>query len=113
VALVKAIPSRYEVWLISLDPTLGSVIKKTRPCVVVSPDEMNRHLQTIIVAPMTTAPRTYPTRVDLTFQRKAGQIALDQIRTVDRSRMVKRLGKVSQEAADSVSNVLLEMFRRR
>ncbi len=105
-------PRRDEVWLIALDPTLGSEIQKTRPCVVVSPDEANEFLRTVIVAPMTTVERSWPTRVNLTFRRKRGQVALDQLRAVDRQRLVRRLGSVSAKTAESVSSVLVEMFSR-
>jgi mRNA interferase MazF len=101
-----------EVWLISLDPTQGSEIQKTRPCLVVSPDEINRHLRTVVIAPMTTSERPYPTRVSVTFQSKRGQVALDQIRAVDRQRLVRKLGSVSAKTAQSVSAVLVEMFTR-
>ena len=101
---------RFEVHLVSLDPTQGYEIQKTRPCLIVSPDEMNRHIQTVIIAPMTTRGRDYPTRVSCTFQGKSGQIVLDQIRTVDRSRLVKRLGSISKPAQQKVLNVLSEMF---
>ncbi len=103
---------QFEVWLVSLDPTQGFEIRKTRPCVVISPDEMNQYLQTVIIAPMTTASRMYPTRVALTFQRKKGQIALDQIRTVDRQRLVKKLGSLSMATAQAVADVLVEMFTK-
>ena len=103
---------RFEVYLISLDPTKGSEISKTRPCVVVSPDEMNRHIRTVIVAPMTTMARAYPSRVDCSFQGKHGQVVLDQIRTVDKSRLVERLGKLSAATCDKVSDVLVEMFQK-
>ena len=107
-------PRRDEVWLVSLDPTqgAGAEIQKTRPCLVVSPDEMNRYLQTVIVAPMTTAMRPYPTRVPVRFQGKSGQAALDQLRAVDRQRLVRKLGTVSPTAARPASAVLLEMFSR-
>lgn len=105
-------PQRDEVWLVTLDPSTGSEIKKTRPCLVISPDEMNEPLQTVLVAPMTTVLRAYPTRVKLTFRNKAGQVALDQLRAVDRQRLVRRLGTVSTKTAQSVSSVLLEMFGR-
>lgn len=105
-------PKRDEVWLIALDPSKGSEIKKTRPCLVISPDEMNEPLQTVLVAPMTTALRSYPTRVNLTFRNKTGQVALDQLRAVDRQRLVRRLGVVSSKAAREVSSVLVEMFVR-
>ncbi len=105
-------PRRDEVWLVALDPSTGSEIKKTRPCLVISPDEMNEPLQTALVAPMTTTLRAYPTRVNLTFRNKAGQVAVDQLRAVDRQRLVKRLGAVSTKTAHSVSSVLVEMFVR-
>ena len=103
-------PRRFEVWLVSLDPTLGSEIRKTRPCVVVSPNEMNRHLRTFILAPMTTATRSYPTRVRLRLEGKAGQVALDQIRAADRSRLVHKLGELPHATARSICAVLVEMF---
>lgn len=105
-------PRRDEVWLVTLDPTHGAEIQKTRPGLVVSPDEMNRHLQTIIVAPMTTTIRPYPTRPPVRFQGKTGQIALDQLRAVDRQRLVRKLGTVSATTAQQVSSVLVEMFAR-
>lgn len=111
--MVAGSPLRDEIWLVSLDPTEGSEIRKTRPCLVISPDEMNRHLRTVIIAPMTTSERPYPTRVSLTFQGKHGQVALDQIRAVDRQRLVRRIGKASSAAAHAVSAVLIEMFARR
>jgi len=102
--------SRFEVYLIVLDPTRGREIRKTRPCVVVSPDEMNGALGTVIVAPMTTKGHPYPTRVPLTFRRKHGFVVLDQIRAVDRSRLTKRLGHLNPETASAVLAVLGEMF---
>ncbi len=101
---------RFDVWLIGLDPTQGSEIRKTRPCVVVSPDEMNRHVRTVIIAPMTSARRGYPTRVDITFQRRKGQVVLDQIRAVDKSRLVRKLGRLPEARARDVADVLVEMF---
>ncbi len=101
---------RFEVHLISLDPTKGSEIKKTRPCVIISPDEMNKHIRTIIIAPMTSTIKNYPTRVTTTFQGKKGQVVLDQIRTVDKSRLVKKLGAISGSAEEKVLSVLQEMF---
>ena len=101
---------RFDVFLVSLDPTLGSEIQKTRPCLVVSPDEMNRHIRTVIVAPMTTRGRAYPTRINCRFQKKSGQVVLDQIRTVDRRRLVRRLGKLDRRAAAKVLDTLAEMF---
>ena len=103
-------PHRGDVYLISLDPTRGKEIKKTRPCVVVSPDELNRHLATFIVAPMTTGGHPYPFRIPCRFQRKNGFVVLDQLRTVDRDRMVRRLGKVSSATLQTILDSLQEMF---
>ncbi|RPJ28927.1 MAG: type II toxin-antitoxin system PemK/MazF family toxin [Planctomycetaceae bacterium] len=105
-------PRRDEVWLVTLDPTHGSEMQKTRPCVVVSPDEMNEHLRTVIIAPMTTTVRPYPTRVSVSFHGKSGQIALDQIRAVDRQRLIRNMGRVSAKRAQAVTAVLVEMFAR-
>ena len=110
--MVAGSPLRDEIWLVSLDPTQGSEMRKTRPSLVMSPDEMNRHLRTVLIAPMTTVERPYPTRVSLTFQGKRGQVALDQIRAVDRQRLVRRIGKASSATAQAVSGVLIEMFAR-
>lgn len=101
---------RFDVYLVNLDPTVGSEIKKTRPCLVVSPDEMNRFIRTVIVAPMTTKGAQYPTRVPCKFQGKQGQVVLDQIRTVDKARLVKRLGKLGPQTSAEVLSVLGEMF---
>lgn len=101
---------RFDVWLVNLDPTVGSEIHKTRPCVVVSPDEMNRHIRTAIVAPMTTRGRPYPTRVQCRFRRKSGQVVLDQLRAVDRGRLVRRLGRLERRTAARVLDVLAQMF---
>jgi mRNA interferase MazF len=101
---------RFDVFLVNLDPTIGSEIKKTRPCVVVSPDEMNRYIATIIIAPMTTKEKTYPTRIVCQFQGKDGQIVLDQIRTIDKTRLVKKLGQISQDEQRVVLDSLAEMF---
>lgn len=103
--------NRFEVFLVSLDPTVGREIKKTRPCTIISPDEMNHHIGTVIIAPMTTKGRNYPTRVKCTFQGVEGQIVLDQIRTVDKSRLVKKLGRLSASASENVVRVLSEMFQ--
>ena len=102
--------TRFEVYLVNLDPTVGSEIRKTRPCVIISPDEMNGYIRTVIVAPMTTKGRPYPTRVDCRFDGKDGQVVLDQIRTVDKARLVKRLGKLSGAAQDKILSSLAEMF---
>ena len=101
---------RFDVYLINLNPTIGSEIRKTRPCLIISPDEMNHYINTIIVAPMTTKGREYPTRVACKFQGKQGQIVLDQIRTVDKGRLVKRLGRVDAQTQTKVISVLGEMF---
>jgi len=101
---------RFEVHLVNLDPTLGSEIQKTRPCLIISPDEMNNHIATVIIAPMTTKGRDYPTRVNCQFEGKDGQIVLDQIRAVDKSRLVKKLGEISVDSQKAVLAVLLEMF---
>ena len=102
--------SRFEVYLVRLDPTEGREIRKTRPCLIISPNEMNHHIGTVIAAPMTTKGRPYPTRVPLKFRRKSGQVVLDQVRTVDQTRLVKRLGSVDQPTAARVLSVLAEMF---
>jgi mRNA interferase MazF len=101
---------RFDVFLVCLDPTLGSKIQKTRPCLVVSPDEMNRHIATVIIAPMTSQGRPYPTRIACQFQGKAGQIVLDQLRTVDKMRLVKRLGCVTKVEQNAVLAGLAELF---
>ena len=101
---------RYHVHLVELDPARGSEIRKTRPCVVVSPDEMNRHIRTAIVAPMTSAGREYPTRVDVTFRNRHGQVAPDQIRTVDKSRLVRHLGRLPEHQARVIADTLQSMF---
>ena len=101
---------RFEVYLVNLDPTLGSEIQKTRPCLVVSPDEMNEHINTVIIAPMTTKGRSYPTRVACQFQGKDGQVVLDQIRTIDKIRLVKKLGSIDPDVQSQVVSVLQEMF---
>ena len=103
-------PRRGDVYLISLDPTRGSEIRKTRPCVVVSPDELNNHLATFLVAPMTTGGHSYPFRIACRFQDRIGYVVLDQLRTVDRVRLVRRLGKLSTGTMEEVLNVLQRMF---
>ncbi|MBA3947790.1 MAG: type II toxin-antitoxin system PemK/MazF family toxin [Herpetosiphonaceae bacterium] len=104
------VAKRFEVYLVNLDPTLGSEIKKTRPCLVISPDEMNRHISTVIVAPMTSKGRTYPSRVNCQFQGKDGQIVLDQLRTVDKVRLMRCLGQIDAQTQTDVLSVLAEMF---
>lgn len=101
---------RFDVFLVNLDPTVGSEIQKTRPCVVISPDEVNRHIATVIVAPMTTKGQAYPTRVACQFQGKEGQIVLDQIRTVDKTRLFRQLGQISPDEQTAVLDTLAKMF---
>ncbi len=103
---------RFDVFLVALDPTLGSEIQKTRPCLVISPDEMNRRLRTVIIAPLTTARRDYPTRVPCSFGGTHGQVVLDQIRTVDRERLVRHLGRIDKETQREVLRILGAMFSR-
>ena len=103
---------RFEVYLINLDPTIGSEIKKTRPCLIISPNEMNRHIATVIVAPMTTKGRRYPTRVECQFDGKSGKVVLDQLRTVDKRRLIRRLGRIDRKTADTVLEKLDEMFSK-
>ena len=102
--------ARGDVHLVRLDPTLGSEIRKTRPCVVISPDELNQHLRTVIVAPMTTGGQAYPWRIGCRFQNRSGFVALDQLRTVDAERLVKRLGRLSPGTSTGVLDALREMF---
>ena len=109
-ALENSPPTRGDVYLIELDPTRGSEIRKTRPCLVVSPDELNQHLRTVIVAPMTTGGQAYPWRVRCRFRERAGFVAIDQLRTVDSTRLVKRLGRVSPGTLTAVLAILQEMF---
>jgi mRNA interferase MazF len=101
---------RFEVHLVNLDPTVGREARKTRPCLIVSPDEMNRYIRTIIVAPMTTRLRAYPTRVPCRFRGRQGQVMLDQLRTVDLGRLVRRLGRIDPRTGARVLEVLAEMF---
>lgn len=101
---------RFDVYLVALDPTVGSEIQKSRPCLVVSPDEINHHLRTVIIAPMTTKGGTYPTRVTCNFKGKKGQVVLDQLRTVDRARLLRRLGRLDAKSSSKVLAVLQELF---
>ena|SRR5438105_6586253 len=104
------VTERFDVCLISLDPTVGSEIRKTRPCLIISPDELNRFIATVIVAPMTTKTRDYPTRVSCMFHGKKGEVVLDQIRTVDKARLIKKLGKIDRRTQQKVLKVLAELF---
>jgi len=101
---------QYEVYLISLDPTIGHEIKKARPCIIISPDEMNKNISTVIIAPMTTQSRFYPTRIPLKFAEKEAWIVLDQLRTVDRKRLIKKLGKIEQVIINQVKSIIKEML---
>jgi len=101
---------RFDVYLINLDPTIGREIKKTRPCVIISPDEMNEFISTVIVAPMTTRTKKYPSRVNCIFKDTKGQIVLDQIRTVDKARLIKKLGVIDDKSQYEVIQILQEMF---
>jgi mRNA interferase MazF len=107
---VNPIPRRGDVFLVSLEPTIGSEIRKTRPCLVVSPNELNQHLRTVIVAPLTTGGHPYPFRVACRFQRRRGFVVLDQLRTVDSQRLVRRLGRLSPAAVSESLRTLHEMF---
>ena len=101
---------QYQIILVNLDPTIGSEIKKTRPCVVISPDEMNNHLRTVVIAPMTTSSKNYPTRVEIKYDNKIGWIVLDQIRTIDKQRILKDLGKLVRREIKEVRAILKETF---
>jgi mRNA interferase MazF len=107
---VDVVVKRFDVYLVNLDPTVGSDFQKIRPCLVISPDEMNAHIATVIVAPMTTRGRDYPSRVSGHFNDKEGQIVLDQIRTVDKIRLVKKLGRISTDIQKQTLTLLAEMF---
>ena len=108
--MVKSIVSRGEIWLINLDPTIGGEIKKTRPCIVVSPQDLNDHLRTIIVAPMTTKGRAAAFRVSITHDGKKGLILLDQVRTIDKARLVKKIGSASTKTLHASLGILQETF---
>ena len=101
---------RFDVFLVNLDPTVGSEIQKTRPCLVISPDEMNLNIRTVIIAPMTSAQKEYPTRVSCTFQKKKGQIVLDQLRTIDKERLIKKLGTIDSKDQLEVISILQQLF---
>jgi mRNA interferase MazF len=103
---------RFDVLLVALDPARGVEIQKTRPCLVISPDEMNRHVGTVLIAPMTSRTRDYPSRVACVFHGKSGQIVLDQLRAVDRTRLVRRLGRIDEPTQAIVLEVLARLFAR-
>jgi len=102
---------RFDVFLVNLDPTIGSEIKKTRPVIVISPNEMNRFINTVIIAPMTSRVRKYPSRVAIKFKNKKGEAVLDQIRTVDKTRLIKKLGIITKKESEDISATLLEIFQ--
>jgi len=102
--------NQYQIILVNLDPTFGSEIKKTRPCVVISPNEMNKFLHTVVIAPMTTSSKNYPTRIEVNHDNKTGWIVLDQIRTIDKQRIIKDLGKLTKEEIKEVKSVMKETY---
>jgi len=102
--------NQYQIVLINFNPTIGSEIKKTRPCVIISPDEMNKYLRTIVVAPMTTKSRKYPTRIEVKHDRKIGWIVIDQIRTIDKQRIIRILGRLSMPEIKEVKSIMRETF---
>ena len=104
--------NRFEVYLIDLEPTVGAEMKKTRPGLIISPDEMNNSIRTIIIAPMTTKIRDYPTRLTTFFDNKHAQIVLDQIRTVDKSRLIKKMGRIDKKTQEQVLSILIKMFSK-
>ena len=101
---------QYEVYLFSLDPTIGHELKKVRPCVIISPDEMNKNISTVIIAPLTTKSHFYPTRIPLKFTGKEAWIVLDQLRTVDRKRLIRKLGEIDQKTINQVKSIIKEML---
>ncbi|MEO7912906.1 MAG: type II toxin-antitoxin system PemK/MazF family toxin [Roseiflexaceae bacterium] len=107
---MAVVVKRFDVYLVSLDPTVGVEIQKTRPCLIISPDEMNTYIQTVLIAPMTTKARHYPTRVTCRFDGKDSHIVLDQLRTVDKARLIKHMGRISPAAQKRVLGVLAELF---
>lgn len=102
--------SQYQIILVNLDPTLGSEIKKTRPCIVISPNEMNKFLNTVVIAPMTTSSKNYPTRIEVRHDNKIGWIVLDQIRTIDKQRIIKDLGRLTKSEINELKSVLKETY---
>ncbi|TGL22416.1 type II toxin-antitoxin system PemK/MazF family toxin [Leptospira yanagawae] len=104
------VTKQYDIYLVNLDPTVGHEIQKSRPCIVISPNEMNEFIRTVMIAPMTTVNREYPTRVSISFQGKKGYIVFDQIRTVDRSRLIQKLGSSDPKTNQKIKNVIKEML---
>jgi mRNA interferase MazF len=101
---------QYQIVLVNLDPTIGSEMKKTRPCLIISPDELNKYLQTIVVAPLTSSSKSYPTRIEINHNNKKGWIVLDQIRTIDRKRIIKPLGAIADKKKAEVKALLKETY---
>jgi len=101
---------QYDIYLVRLDPTIGHEIQKVRPCVIISPDDMNKYVETIIIAPMTTKSHKYPTRVGIDFQNKTGWIVLDQIRAVDKKRLIKKIGELDEHKSIEIKKVIMEML---
>ena len=101
---------QYQVFLVNLNPTIGSEIRKTRPCVIISPDEMNAHLRTVVIAPLTTSSKNYPTRVKIKINKKEGQVVIDQIRAIDKRRIVRKLGELSNKEVKEIKGVIRETF---
>ncbi len=102
--------NKSEIWIVELDPTIGSEIKKTRPAVIISPNQMNYNINTVIIAPMTSKKNNFPTRVEVMFEGKSGQIVLDQIRTIDKTRLVKKIGNINKSTQNHVTRILKELF---
>ena len=102
--------NQYEVVLVNLDPTIGSEIKKTRPCVVISPNEMNKYLNTIVIAPMTSSSKSYPTRIEVNINNRTGWVVIDQIRTIDKERITKKIGKLTDSEIFKIKNVIKETY---
>jgi mRNA interferase MazF len=102
--------NQYQIFLVNLDPTTGSEIKKTRPCVIISPNEINKYLQTVVIAPMTTSSKNYPTRVEIKHDNKIGWIVIDQVRTIDKQRIIKPLGRLSKPEIKEVKSIIKETF---
>ena len=102
--------NQYQIFLVNLESTIGSEIRKTRPCVIISPNEMNKHLRTVVIAPMTTSSKSYPTRVEIKHDKKIGWIVLDQIRTIDKKRIIRPLGRLSKPEIKEVKSIVMETF---
>lgn len=102
---------RFDIWLVKLNPTVGSEVNKTRPCMVISPDEVNKHLKTVTVIPLTSTIKDYPTRINCVFQNKNGQLVIDQIRSVDKKRLIKKLGTMNKETSIKTCEIITEMFK--